>query len=159
MTNTPANPTKTPTKPAIQAPVAATKTPTKPTPTTSKPAIKAAVKTIAKPVSTAPTKTATAAPAKAVVSKAAKPVAKPTKPVDKAEKPKKVKLVRDSFTVPKNELNVLDDLKLRALSLKVAVKKSELLRAGIKALAAMTDATFLAALKAVPALKTGRPKK
>jgi hypothetical protein len=38
------------------------------------------------------------------------------------------------------------------------VKKSELLRAGIKALAAMGDAAFAAALGNVPAIKTGRPK-
>lgn len=70
---------------------------------------------------------------------------------------KKAKLVRDSFTIPKNEFVVLDDLKLRAAALMVAVKKSELLRAGIKALAAMPEAKFLAALKEVPAIKTGRP--
>jgi hypothetical protein len=39
------------------------------------------------------------------------------------------------------------------------VKKTELLRAGIKALAAMSDASFIVALKAVPSLKTGRPSK
>jgi hypothetical protein len=38
-----------------------------------------------------------------------------------------------------------------------AVKKSELLRAGIKALAAMSDIQFKAALIKVPTIKTGRP--
>jgi hypothetical protein len=79
-----------------------------------------------------------------------------------AEKPAKVKkpkLVRDSFTIPKAEYTVLDDLKQRAGKLDSAVKKSELLRAGIKALAVMSDGAFLAALKAVPAIKTGRPNK
>ena len=38
-------------------------------------------------------------------------------------------------------------------------KKSELLRAGLKLLAALPDAGFLAAVKAVPTLKTGRPAK
>ena len=74
-------------------------------------------------------------------------------------KPKKVKLVRDSFTIPKSEYLVLDDLKLRATELKHPVKKGELLRAGIKALAAMTATQFHSALQAVPALKTGRPSK
>lgn len=78
-----------------------------------------------------------------------------TKPL----KPKKVKLVRDSFTIPKPEYLVLDNLKLRAAGLKHPVKKGELLRAGIKALAAMTDSHLLTALQAVPALKTGRPSK
>ncbi len=78
-----------------------------------------------------------------------------TKPL----KLKKVKLVRDSFTIPKPEYLLLDNLKLRAADLKHPVKKGELLRAGIKALAAMTDSHLLTALQAVPALKTGRPSK
>ena len=75
----------------------------------------------------------------------------------KEEKPKKPKLVRDSFTIPKAEYLVLDTLKERALKLSREVKKSELLRAGIKALAALSDTTLLAALSAVPTIKTGRP--
>ncbi|OOG40491.1 hypothetical protein [Polaromonas sp. A23] len=90
---------------------------------------------------------------------AKKPAAKPS-PVTKVEKPvktKKPKLVRDSFTVPKAEYVVLDELKQRAARLTRPVKKSELLRAGIKALAAMSDTAFLSALDQVPAIKTGRP--
>ena len=77
--------------------------------------------------------------------------------VAKPVKAKKPKLVRDSFTIPKAEYTVLDDLKLRSIALAQPIKKSELLRAGIKALAAMSDAAFQAALKAVPTIKTGRP--
>ncbi len=93
-------------------------------------------------------------PAKAPVSKTVK--AKPAKPA-RVEKPKKPKLVRDSFTIPKAEYVVLDALKLRAAKLTRPAKKSELLRAGIKALAALSDAAFLTALEQVPAIKTGRP--
>ena len=79
-------------------------------------------------------------------------------PVVKLEKnTKKLKLVRDSFTIPKAEYTVLDDLKQRAARLMHSAKKSELLRAGVKALAAMSDTEFLNALKQVPAIKTGRP--
>ena len=91
--------------------------------------------------------------AKPVVGGAATPMAE--KPV----KLKKLKLVRDSFTIPKVEYRVLDTLKQRAGKLTHPAKKSELLRAGVKALAAMSDASFLATLKAVPAIKTGRPSK
>jgi hypothetical protein len=80
---------------------------------------------------------------------------KPSKPM----KPKKVKLVRDSFTIPKAEYLVLQELKLRGTELKIAVKKSELIRAGIKALEAMDNKAFLEAVKAVPLLKAGRPSK
>jgi hypothetical protein len=99
-----------------------------------------------------------AAKAKTVAVKAKPPVVK-AKPVAVAKptKVKKPKLVRDSFTIPKAEYTVLDDLKLRSIALAQPAKKSELLRAGIKALAAMSDAALRAALQAVPTIKTGRP--
>ena len=94
---------------------------------------------------------------KAAVKKtAAKPPASAA-PAPKPEKPKKPKLVRDSFTIPKAEYAVLDTLKERAAKAGLPAKKSEVLRAGVKALAAMGDAAFAAAMGAVPALKTGRP--
>lgn len=81
---------------------------------------------------------------------------KKAKPVS-TEKDKKPKLVRDSFTMPKNEYTAIDALKQRALQMAVAPKKSELLRAGLMALSSMDDAAFKKALAAVPTLKTGRP--
>ena len=94
--------------------------------------------------------------AQPVARKIALPLA--AAPVVKLEKnTKKHKLVRDSFTIPKAEYTVLDDLKQRAARLMHSAKKSELLRAGVKALAAMSDTEFLNALKQVPAIKTGRP--
>jgi len=125
-------------------------------------ATKPAASTPKKPVpqKAAPRKTA----APVVVKKAATPkksapvksVALPVKPA-KAAKVKKPKMVRDSFTMPKDEYAVIDSLKLRGGKLGQGVKKSELLRAGIKALAAMSDIQFKAALSNVPTIKTGRP--
>ena len=92
-------------------------------------------------------------PVKSAVKTAVKPVIKTAK-VEKAKKPK---MIRDSFTIPKTEYLVIAALKERAGKLSRAAKKSELLRAGVKALAAMSDAAFLAALSAVPTIKTGRP--
>lgn len=77
---------------------------------------------------------------------------------EKETKAKKPKLVRDSFTFPKDEYVGIEALKLRAALLSHPVKKSEILRAGLKALAAMSDAALRVALQAVPAIKTGRPK-
>ena len=126
--------------PAVVSPAAAAK----------KPALKA--KAIAKPKAKAVTP---------VVAPAAKPIAKTavkaSTPVV-AAKPKKAKLVRDSFTIPKAEYELLDALKARAVRLKQPAKKSELLRAGIKLMVSLTDVVFAAALKSIPALKTGRPK-
>jgi len=114
------------------------------------------------------------APAKKVAAKPAVTAKKVTKPATVTTKPattlpacvdakntkeKKHKLVRDSITVPKAEYQVLEAMKHRAAQLKVMVKKTELIRAGMKHLATLTDADFLAAISAVPSLKTGRPAK
>jgi hypothetical protein len=72
-------------------------------------------------------------------------------------KPKQ-KLVRDSFTIPKPEYAVLQALKERAIALRRPTKKSELLRAGIATLAALSDKAFLAAIGKVPSLTPGRPR-
>jgi hypothetical protein len=146
-----------------------TKTPSK-TPSKAIPdsASNAGIKMVAKPAKKTTSKPAVAASKAAavatkVITKSAvmktpsAPVAKEL--IEKPIKAKKIKLVRDSFTIPKPEYLIIDNLKLRAADLKHPVKKSELLRAGIKALAAMTDAQFLVTLKAVPMLKTGRPSK
>ena len=86
---------------------------------------------------------------------AAKKTAAPAKPLPEP----KAKLVRDSFTMPKAEYAAIEQLKRRALVLDRPAKKSELLRAGIKALNALSDAALIAALQAVPTIKTGRPKR
>ena len=111
----------------------------------AKPAKKAAAEKAPASKPTAATK-----PAKAVA--AVKP-SKATEP-----KGKKPKLVRDSFTIPKDEYTVLDTLKDRATALAHPVKKSELLRAGLKVLAGLSDSALRSALQAVPSIKTGRPK-
>lgn len=74
-----------------------------------------------------------------------------------SDKAKKVKLVRDSFCMPKDEYAAIDALKTRALGLSLAVKKSELLRAGLMALGSMSDTALKQVLASVPTLKTGRP--
>ena len=118
-----------------------------------------------------------AAARKPVVRKpAAKKVAaaklpKPVKPGKKpkpvvAEKPAiaevakqpRVKLVRDSFTMPRDEFELIAKLKARAVDFKRPAKKSELLRAGLQVLAALPDKQLLDALEALRPLKAGRPK-
>jgi hypothetical protein len=82
----------------------------------------------------------------------------PTEKV-KAVKEKKVKVVRDSFTIPKTEFEQLAVMKKRATALGVDIKKSELIRAGLQLLGAMQDGAFTKALNTVPTIKTGRPSK
>ncbi len=131
-------------KPGVSAPPVAPRKPvTAPVPAPKAPAVAAPTIAAAKP--------APKAPSRAVVQARAK--------TEKPAKTKKEKMVRDSFTIPKGEYAVLEQLKQRSGKLGGRAKKSELLRAGIKALAAMQDAAFTAALAQVPTIKTGRPLK
>lgn len=122
------------------------------------------------PIKAAPTakpKGAAPATAKPSVSKVGsvktaatkEPVAERKEAPVKEVKAKKPKLVRDSFTIPKDEYAVIDSLKDRAIGLSHPVKKSELLRAGLKLLAGLSDAALRTALQSVPSIKTGRPTK
>ena len=45
--------------------------------------------------------------------------------------------MRDSFTMPRNDFNLIDTSKQRALGFRRPTKMSELLRAGLHALAAL----------------------
>jgi len=99
------------------------------------------------------------APVKAATAKATSKVTAPAKTEKKKDKPEKVKVVRDSFTIPKTEYAQIADLKKRAMGLGQEVKKSELIRAGLLLLSSHNDAGLLKALAAVPTLKTGRPGK
>lgn len=75
------------------------------------------------------------------------------------EPAKRIKLVRDSFTMPREDFERIARLKSRAIDLKRPAKKSELLRAGLQALERLDNAGLHAALDALQPIKTGRPKK
>ena len=137
---------------------------------TAKPAVKTAVKTAAK----TSIKTALKPALKTTRSDGMKPIPKKNdyykdrqkntnkkdvKKDDKKIKPEKVKMERDSFTMPKDEYAQLTLLKARLIAMGQPAKKSELLRAGIKLLAAMSDNTLKTTLAKIPVIKTGRPNK
>lgn len=124
----------------------------------AKAASKPASKVVGKPVSS---KKAGPKPKSTAVKAATKPVGNEgSKALEaKAAKVKRVKMVRDSISIPKTEFQVLGEMKTRAGKLGVEVKKAEVIRAGLKVLSALTDTSFAAAIRAVPNLKTGRPAK
>ncbi len=146
--------TAKPTTPASTPMPAVTKTlpkaPTKPVATSAKPKAPAA------PV---PAKAAAPAPAAAKPAKPAKQ--EKAEKTEKADKPAKQRqsLVRDSFTMPKADFDLIANLKARAMGAQRAAKKSELLRAGLQALAGLDAATLVVALNKLEPLKAGRPKK
>lgn len=77
----------------------------------------------------------------------------------KGKKEVKVKVVRDSFTMPQAEYQKISDIKEACLKTGRHVKKSEVLRAGLQVLAGMSEAELLAAIAGLEAIPTGRPKK
>ena len=83
----------------------------------------------------------------------AKPVASPTAsvPIVPVEK-----IVRRKFSIPESEYQAISLLKQRSGKLLRPAKKSEIVRAGLKALHAMSDRSFARLLGAVP--KPKEPK-
>jgi hypothetical protein len=136
----------------------ATKAAAKPaTKAAAKPATKAAAKPAAKPATKAATKPAGKPAAKRQPAKATKAKAEPVASAASV-KPVKLKLVRDSFTMPEQDHALIAQLKKRALAGAHAAKKSEVLRAALHLLASLSDAELLTQLRSIPPVKTGRPR-
>ena len=70
----------------------------------------------------------------------------------------RVKVVRDSFTMPQTDYDLITLLKRRSLQSGVETNKSEILRAGLLSLNQMTERDFLEKIQTVEKIKTGRPK-
>ena len=100
-----------------------------------------------------PVKSTTKTPEKSGVKAAPKQATK------KAKKEQKVKVVRDSFTMPQNEYQKIAEIKAICLKAKLHVKKSEVLRAGLKLLAGLNVVQLKHALVSLEKIKTGRPQK
>ncbi|MDQ3713884.1 MAG: hypothetical protein M3388_16925 [Acidobacteriota bacterium] len=70
----------------------------------------------------------------------------------------KIKVVRDSFTMPQTDYELITALKKRSLESGIQTTKSEILRAGLLALNQMTNVEFISKIETVEKIKTGRPK-
>ncbi len=66
-------------------------------------------------------------------------------------------VIRDSFTMPLADYELIGLLKKRYLGLGIAIKKSELLRAGLATLQRLSDESLKQIAAAVESVKTGRP--
>ena len=122
---------------------------------------KAPAKKVTAKKATAKKATAKKATAKKATAKKATPSrAQTTAPISApATKTKKVKLVRDSFTMPANEYQILQEIKKASLKAGIEVKKSELLRIGVGLLKTLSIAQLSAARSGLTKLSAGRPKK
>ena len=77
----------------------------------------------------------------------------------KTKKEHKDKVVRDSFTIPQSEYQKIAEIKDICLKAGLHVKKSEVLRAGLKALCKQNAAQLKQSLLGLEKIRTGRPKK
>ena len=116
----------------------------------------------AKPVAAKPTVVAKViAPAiKALAPALKKKTVHAPKPAKKSEiKIKKIKQVRDSFTMPETEYDVIGQVKKACLKAGFEIKKSDLLRIGILQIKSLDVPKLKTLLAALTPLKVGRPKK
>ncbi len=66
-------------------------------------------------------------------------------------------IMRDGFTMPKEDIALINQLKLRCMKIGVDVNKSELVRAGLHALNNSRDNELKAVISDLPKIRAGRP--
>jgi hypothetical protein len=67
------------------------------------------------------------------------------------------RVIRDSFTMPEDDYNLIARIRSRCLKAGVTVSKSEAIRAGLNALSRMSDKELLSVIDLLAKVKTGRP--
>lgn len=84
------------------------------------------------------------------------PLSTPIVP-DVKELPKKERVIRDSFTLPSGDYDLIAAIRQRCLSSAVNVTKSEVIRAGLHALMEMPEEDLLKLISSIEKVKIGRP--
>jgi hypothetical protein len=82
--------------------------------------------------------------------------AQPVKP-KKTKKPKPVRSVRDTFSMPETDYELITKVMDRNPALKMRINKSEILRAGILALSKMSDGELKEVFGELNRVRAGRP--
>ncbi len=67
------------------------------------------------------------------------------------------KVIRDSFTIPADEYELISRIKKRCMKAGVSANKSEVLRAGLAALEGMPEKELAKLFRSLTRVKTGRP--
>jgi hypothetical protein len=67
------------------------------------------------------------------------------------------KVIRDSFTIPGDEYELISRIKKRCMKAGISANKSEVLRAGLAALDTMPDRELAKVFEGLARVKTGRP--
>lgn len=67
------------------------------------------------------------------------------------------RVIRDSFTMPSQDYEKIAQLRARCLRIGISTTKSEVLRAGLHALANMPEETLRKVIRSIEKVKSGRP--
>ena len=70
----------------------------------------------------------------------------------------KINVIRDTFTLPESDYNLINICKTKLLENKISATKSEIIRAGLILLNKLTDEELVNCYKLVNKIKIGRPK-
>jgi hypothetical protein len=70
---------------------------------------------------------------------------------------KKEKVIRDSFTLPSGDYELISAIRQRCLKSAVNATKSEVIRAGLHILESLSDEELVQVIKRLEKVKTGRP--
>ena len=73
------------------------------------------------------------------------------------EQPKKERVIRDSFTLPFGDYELIAAIRQRCLNSATSINKSEVIRAGLHALMEMSEENLLNLVNNLEKVKTGRP--
>lgn len=77
-------------------------------------------------------------------------------PVPAPKPAPKPKAIRDTYSMLPSDFQLIVDIRQRLMRLGIEANKSEVVRGGLRALAAMSDAELSAAIEAVECLRRGR---
>ncbi len=69
------------------------------------------------------------------------------------------RVIRDSFTLPSHDYELITTIRDRCLDNRVTINKSEAIRAGLHALNKMSSEELLTVVNSITKIKTGRPGK
>jgi hypothetical protein len=81
----------------------------------------------------------------------------PQKELETVQPEPKTKVIRDSFTLPSGDYELIATLQQRCLHSAVNANKSEIIRAGLQILNRMSDEELVEAINSLEKVKTGRP--
>lgn len=75
------------------------------------------------------------------------------------EKPAYEKVIRDGFTMPASDYELIVQLQAKSLGIGITTTKSEVVRAGLHALNALAPEQLTEVVRSLEKVKTGRPSK